>query len=318
MTEAAGWFARLGRIPIETQTIKDFQAWRQSPENSAAYAAVEARWTAAARLRDDPEIQAATEDALRQHRVGRRSTPHAARIMLGAGLLAACAVGAWLMLADAPSTTYATGVGEQHLAVLKDGSRIRLNTDTIVRVKFSPAERRIILQKGEAFFEAAHDPSRPFVVEADGARIRAVGTKFDVRMGASNVRVTLLEGRVQVGHADRPDQALLLPNQQLVVTRAFVSAATPVDGAQASSWTTGRLVFRGVALAAAVDEINRYTTRKIVLEAPAALAGQPVSGSFDPGDPKAFVEAATSLFDLQADWSADNSVRLSPRPTTGA
>ncbi len=316
--EAAGWFARLGRIPIATQTIRDFQVWRQSPENAAAYAAVEARWTAAARLGNDPDILAAKEDALRRRPVrGHSTAPRTGRYLVGAGLAVGCAVAAWLFLANEP-TSYSTRVGEEHVAVLKDGSRIRLNTDTKVVVRFSSGERRLVLQRGEAFFEAAHDTSRPFIVEADGARIRAVGTKFDVRMGGNGVQVTLLEGQVQVGHADRPNEAILLPNQQLVVTPASVTAAAPVDGAQSASWTTGRLIFRGVALATAVEEVNRYTTRKIILEGSTALASKPVSGSFDPGDPKAFIEAATSLFDLQADLSVDNEIRLFPRAGAGA
>jgi transmembrane sensor len=317
-TEAAGWFARLSRTPVATQTVRDFQAWRQSPANDAAYSAVEKRWEASARLANDPDIRAATAEVLRK-RPPRQTTrfPHVGTALLGAGLLAGCALAGWLVMTAAP-TIYSTHVGEQHLVVLKDGSRVHLNTDSQVQVKFSSGERRVVLARGEAFFEAAHDAARPFIVEADGARIRAVGTKFDVRRGSAGVQVTLLEGRVQVGHTDQPNQATLLPNQQLVVTQASITAPAFVDGDQTASWTTGRLVFRGVTLATAIDEINRYTTRKIVLAGSSALANKKVSGSFDPGDPKAFVEAATSFYDLQADWSVADQIRLTPRAPTGA
>jgi transmembrane sensor len=213
--------------------------------------------------------------------------------------------------------TYSTRVGEQRLVVLRDGSRVRLNTDSKLQVRFGLQERRVILAKGEAFFEAAHDPTKPFIVEADGARVRAIGTKFDVRRQAGGVQVTLVEGRVQVGRSKTPNEATLLPNQQLTVTPQRVTAATPIDGLQAASWTTGRLVFRDVPLSAAIEEVNRYTNRKIVLEAPAEMAGRPISGSFDPGDSKAFVLAATTFFDLKADWS-DDQVRLLSRPPGGA
>jgi transmembrane sensor len=316
-SEASAWLARLGATPIATQTVRDFQAWRRSPANAAAYDAAEARWQAAGRLAADPEIQAAVAETLRRRpaRPARRMAP-AGLLVVGAGLVAACAVAGWFAVLAPPS--YATQVGEQRLVVLQDGSRVRLNTDSQVSVRFGARERRVVLARGEAFFEAAHDAARPFIVEADGARVRAVGTKFDVRRDARAVQVTLIEGRVQVGRADRPDQATLLPNQQLTVTPSVVSAPAAIDGAQAASWTTGRLVFRGVALAAAIQEINRYTPRKIVLEGPRALADEPVSGSFDPGDPKAFVAAATTLLDLQADWSDDRQVRLFPQAAGGA
>jgi transmembrane sensor len=314
--EAASWFARLSQHSVTTQALRDFQAWRQSPPNDAAYAAVEAQWEAAGGLASDPEIQAATAEALR------RGPPKAARakrtppLTLGALVVASLAVAAWLSFSAAP--TYSTRVGEQRLVVLSDGSRVRLNTDSAVRVRFRPKERRIELTKGEAFFEAAHDAARPFVVQADGARVRAVGTKFDVRREGTTVRVALIEGRVQVGHPDQPHPTTLLPNQALTVTPAGVSAPAAIDGLQAASWTTGRLIFRGVPLQAAIQEINRYSSRKIVLAGPPALAQEPVSGSFDPGDTKAFVEAATTLFDLQADWTAGPEVRLSPRSAAGA
>jgi transmembrane sensor len=316
-SEAAAWFAELGRTPIATHTLRDFQAWRQSAAaNAAAYDAIEARWQAMPLLANDPDIEAVIADTLRRRppRPAPRARPGGA-ILLGAGLLAGCAVAGWLMLVAFP--TYSTHVGEQRLVVLRDGSRVRLNTDSKLKVRFGLQDRRVILARGEAFFEAAHDPAKPFVVEADGARVRAIGTKFNVRRTGGGVQVTLVEGRVQVGRAATPNEATLLPNQQLTVTPARVTMPSPVDGLQAASWTTGRLVFRGVPLSSAIQEINRYTGRKIVLEAPADLAGQPVSGSFDPGDPKAFVQAATTLFDLKADWSDDDQVRLISRPSAG-
>lgn len=316
-SEAADWFGRLGRVPVGTRTWQEFNAWRQSASNAAAYDALEARWRLNPKLAADPDIQAVIADTLK------RRPPRPARtfreggsILLGVGLLAGCAVAGWLLLALFPS--YSTRIGEQRLVVLQDGSRVRLNTDTKLRVRFGPNERRVILAKGEAFFEAAHDVGKPFVVEADGARVRAVGTKFDVRRNSGGVEVTLVEGRVQVGRAQTPNEAILLPNQRLTVTPAGLSLPAAVDGLQAASWTTGRLVFHAVPLAAAVHEINRYTNRKIVLDIPAGLAGQPVSGSFDPGDPKAFVEAATTLLDLHADWSDDDQIRLSAKPSAGA
>src|SRR5258708_3057150 len=83
--------------------------------------------------------------------------------------------------------------------------------------------------------------ARPFVVEADGTRLRALGTKFDVRRDADVVRVTLLEGRVQVARVDQPAGATLAPNQQLTVTARGISPVRPTDAAEASGWTSGRL-----------------------------------------------------------------------------
>jgi transmembrane sensor len=209
--------------------------------------------------------------------------------------------------------TYRTGVGEQRLLVLQDGSRVRLNTDSELRVRFRSGERRVILARGEGFFEAAHNPARPFVVEADGARVRALGTKFDVRRDAATVRVTLLEGRVQVARADQAAGATLTPNQQLTVTGRGVGAPVATDANEVSSWTTGRLSFRNEPLDDALAEVNRYAAHKVSLDGPATLGRQPVSGVFNVGDTPAFVAAVSTFFDLEATTASDGSVRLAPK-----
>lgn len=81
--------------------------------------------------------------------------------------------------------------------LLPDGSLIRLNTGSRLQVAYSPAERRIRLQEGEALFEVQSDTGRRFVVDVDGIEIRAVGTAFNVnRVGGIDVIVT--QGIVEI------------------------------------------------------------------------------------------------------------------------
>jgi transmembrane sensor len=107
--------------------------------------------------------------------------------------------------------TYFTGVGEQRMALLADGTRMSLNTATRVRVELGPAQRTVRLEGGEALFEVAKDTNRPFVVRAGGSEVVAVGTVFSVRMTPEEARVgdalavTLIEGRLTVRPA--PDSS---------------------------------------------------------------------------------------------------------------
>jgi transmembrane sensor len=172
----------------------------------------------------------------------------------------------------------------------------------------------VVLARGEAFFEVAHNPQRPFVVKAEGARVRALGTKFDVRRDGGQVRVTLLEGRVRVAQADSPQTAVLAPNQALTVTPAGITTPRATDADEAAGWTSGRLTFHAMALRDAIAEVNRYAVHKIALAGPAALAQQPISGVFDAGDTGAFVSAVTLEFDLQAAADPAGGLRLTPRP----
>ena len=312
--EAADWFARQCRLSITTDELYAFRDWRRDPANAAAFAAVEATWIEAGGLIHDPDIRAATEEALRTHPSRRTSAEAATRSRWLLGLATAGAIvviGGVLVFQPAP--TYETQVGQQRLITLQDGSRVRLNTNSKLVVRYRRDERRVVLARGEAFFEAAHNADRPFVVEADGTRVRAIGTKFDVRRDADLVRVTLLEGRVQVAKLDQPPSATLTPNQQLTVTPKGMSPIRSTDAAEASGWTSGRLIFHQTPLEDAVAEVNRYSSDKLVLEVPVALARTPVSGAFNTGDTQGFVSAVEGGYDLQSSSDADGSVHLRPR-----
>jgi len=315
------WFTRLSRRSITTEQLREFRDWRQDSDNAAAYAHVEEIWRKAGALSADREISAAADEALRRrpHRE-RRAAPKLrgpAGLTIGlAALVLAAGVTAWGVL-HLPAT-YTTGVGEQRLVVLADGTRMRLNTDSVARVRFRGDQRRVELSRGEAFFDVRHDAARPFVVEADGARIVDLGTRFDVRRGSSDVQVILVEGQVQVfGHEKGPARTLA-PNQQVRVTQAGLSASRPVDAEQASSWTTGRLVFHATALKDAVAEVNRYATDKVVLDGPPDLAQRPVSGVFNTGDTDAFVAAVKTLFALSSTVDPGGAVHLAPGPAPDA
>lgn len=314
-TEASQWFTVMKRPSVTPQDLERFRAWRRVPENAEAFRKVQTAWEAAGALADRPALAAATEAALARHpakgvtvRASRRRFV-LAPIALGVTSLAVAAGGVFAWRNFEP--TYATGVGGQRLEVLSDGSRVRLNTDTKVRVAFRDGKRRVVLERGQAFFEVAHDAARPFVVEADGARVRALGTKFDVRRDGAVVRVALTQGRVEVKAGDGA-QAVLAPGQTVVASQSGVSRPLAANVAAVSSWTTGRLTFSGVPLRDAVAEVNRYSDRKVVLEAPEAVAGELVSGQFVAGDVDSFVAGARSLYGLRVTSQTPREIRLAP------
>jgi transmembrane sensor len=299
LEEAAGWFTRLKQTPVSEAAIDAFFEWRRAPENEKAYAEVEARWRQADRVRNDPELVALTEAALRREpltaRLWRRLRIHWPLFVLAAaGLAGAAYVGVTAFGAH----TYRTDIGAQQIVRLEDGSLMRLNTDSKVAVRYSRQVRLLTLIRGEAFFEVAHNAARPFLVEAGSARVRAVGTKFDVRRNGDATQVTLVEGRVQVSRPSRVGQWTLAPDQQITVDGGAVGPK-PTLAADTTSWTTGRLRFRETPLATAVEEVNRYSRAKIVLE-DARVGEVRVNGVFDTGDSQAFLSAVTALFNLEA------------------
>jgi transmembrane sensor len=309
--EAAAWFARLNRRSVPLQMLEDFRVWRQNPRNRAAYQAVEATWRETAALANDPEISAALDAAL-----VRRATNKPARwIWPTVGVTASLAVlTAFAVLTSGPS--YATRVGEQRLVRLGDGTAMRLDTDTRVAVAFRDGERTVQLFQGQAFFDVAHDATRPFIVAAGPMSVRAIGTRFDVRRDGAEAKVTLVEGIIQVrGSGAGPNGWTLRAGEQ--ASLGHRPAHVAADVAQATSWTTGRVIFRGLPLSDAIDEINRYSPHKIRLEAP-AVAEVPVTGSFQTGDVDAFVSAVSDLHRLIAKKVPDGTIVLNGSSPGGA
>ena len=316
--EAADWFARLNTKTITTAELRAFRAWRGNAANAGAYADVEAVWKAAGALRDDPEIGAAVRSALTQTpprgrlRDWLRAVPPSGKVSaLVAVGLGAVLVASGVVVSQA-GQTYRSGLGEQRIVRLADGSQVRLDTNTQLTVRFAKTARQIELSRGQAFFDVAHDPARPFTVRADGAEVRAVGTRFDVRRDAGSVQVTLVEGRVQVRQAEGGGAWTMDPGQQLRL--GAKPTTTPpqvkrIDAAAATSWTNGRLTFHATPLAAAIAEVNRYGRQKVTLEA-ADLSDHAVSGAFDTGNTDAFVAAVSDLYGLQVDRRPDGQIVL--------
>lgn len=308
--EAAAWFARLGGPSVSADTLADFQTWRRSPDNRAAYRRIETLWAGAKRLKGDPEIEAVADVAITNGRRRDRATPMKwlSAAAVASGVAAIAMIGAWLWTQD--DAAIVTDVGEQRLLTLDDGSQVRLDTNSRINVRYDGAQRRIDLVQGQAYFSVAADGERLFTVHAGDTVITALGTRFDVRHDPGAVRVTLVSGLLQV-EAEAPSgrrQWRLSPGEQVV------SGSRPAEPQQVNteietSWTEGRLIFQETPLRAAIAEVNRYTRQPIVLEV-AAYANTPVSGIFDTGDRDAFVSAAVRLFPLEARSTEDGAVRL--------
>src|SRR3546814_12347546 len=76
----------------------------------------------------------------------------------------------------------------QHDVALEDGSRVRLDTNSALVVRYSRKHRDVVLERGRAQFDVAHAPQRPFTVHAGPGTVRAVGTQFQVQIGRASGR----------------------------------------------------------------------------------------------------------------------------------
>jgi transmembrane sensor len=243
---------------------------------------------------------------------GSRRRPGASyRLLIAAAciLILVALATTWHQFAD---KSYAAAVGEQRRIQLADGSRLILDADSAATVRITRDARTVRLTRGRALFEVAHDIRRPFAVTTKGIETRALGTRFAVSSRDGLVTVTLLQGSVEV--RDRRGAAnvrsRLTPGQQLVVTdRDRHARIATADLTAATGWTEGHLIFRNVRLKDAVEEVNRYSRRKVVL-ASSDLAELRVSGFFDAGDTASFAAAVAEMFALRDNRADDGSMML--------
>ena len=307
---ATAWFARRRSGAMAPDAACELETWLAAdPANRAAYDAVDLTWRAAEALRSDPEVLSLREEALKARYLPRRR-------LMGVGLAAAVAIGAVLLSPLALTSVgalralhdqeFRTGVGQQATVKLPDGSVVTLNTDTVLRTRADKGQRLLFLDKGQAYFKVAHDPAHPFVVAAGGRTVTALGTQFDVRVGPREFRVTLVQGKVRV---EAPATAVGLalakagapitpgPVQATEMTAGSEFAATDnrhwnvttTDVDKETSWLRGQLIFERERLGDVAEELNRYSTKKIVVDGDAANI--PVTAAFKAGDVDGFVRA---------------------------
>ena len=257
-----------------------------------------------------------------------------------AALLAFGVVELGLMRAPVQSGYYSTSIGESRMISLADGSSVTLNTNSILEQDFSRKQRVIRLVSGEAVFDVAHDKSRPFLVYAADGVIRAVGTKFAVRLEPDNVRVTVTEGRVEMQRRavnGGDGRALAVANSTIAVAAVHdenMLRAAPVllqqgeageidrvegaskqavserDMAERLSWVNGQLVFYDRELQSVIAEVARYTPVTIQIEDD-ALRTRRITGIIQIGDVSVMLDTIEQSLGVRAEEVSPNLIYLS-------
>jgi transmembrane sensor len=216
---------------------------------------------------------------------------------------------------------FETRHGEQQTHRLADNSILHLNTDTAVTVRYGDNERLVVLTSGEAEFEVAHAPERPFRVFAGRAEIVDLGTKFDVRLKEKSTLVTVVEGRIAVGlsasaesgstnQGYTPQLVQVKAGQRITVTDGeWPVAPVAVDMQRTTAWLHRQIMFENESLEQVASEFNRYAQKPIEIATP-ALRNLQVSGVFATDNTSAFIAFLRSLKGVHVEVTA-TQIRVS-------
>jgi transmembrane sensor len=219
---------------------------------------------------------------------------------------------------------YTTAIGKQHLQELNDGSSALLNTNSVIETDFTRDSRIVRLMQGEALFDVAHDPSRPFIVYVGDRAVKAIGTTFVVRIESENIHVSVTDGQVQLSKREvvthdwsppKSQEVILVSKGEWVETNSTtaIPEAQTIENEEFNrrlSWSQGRLVFDNERLELVIKEVSRYVPNKIIIEDP-ELRDVRFSGRFTLGDTDALLEAIEVTLHVQTTHIKDQEIRLS-------
>jgi transmembrane sensor len=289
--KAARWVVRVDRGDLTTAERADLELWLDGDtRRRGAYVRACAAWSL---------LDRAEEAQVPPRGVAPRLLAALRRrdVLAGLGAAAAAACAAVVIGPRVASVKYATALGEIRRVPLADGSMAAINTSTSLGVSLKPDVRRVKLDRGEAWFQVAKEPDRPFVVESGSVRVRAVGTAFSVRRRDDGSDVLVTEGIVEVWSQASPDNHIrLAAGERTFVSDAAGAAPPAVAGpaiARNLAWREGQIILEGEPLVDAVAEFNRYNERKIVIADP-SLQGERLVGWFRTNDPEGFAKAAAA------------------------
>lgn len=327
---ATDWLLRLREAPNDHSLLDQWLKWcAEDVDNLIEFRHACDLWNAF----DDPALKALLslpQTGLRRAAPVPRPRRRRARAwaagmaaVLVAGVSAAVVGMQWNAV---PRVVHRTAPAQHQVEQLVDGSRIELGAGSRVTHRFEPDLREVEVVRGEAYFDVAKDPERPFVVKAGKLRARAVGTAFNVRTGPSRTVVTVTDGLVEVtterwfGIAQDNRRALAGPGEQVAyddVLNALV--LHQVDPEVVTAWRDGNLTFKFVnePLADVVEYLNRYSTRRVEIS-DRTLGRRTFTGTVHHDRGNDWLLALEQAYPLRVVPQGDHTVRLVPKDSAVA
>ena len=286
---ATAWWVKCDAGPLSREDRATFEVWlAANPANRAAF--------------DEVSVLCGELRALRPSRAPVASAP----VRSGPWLASAVALlAAFLALAflfnDMPilwRADFYTGTGETRLVTLEDGSQVQLGAKSAMAIHYSAAQRRLTLLDGEALFQAAPNAARPFIVEAAGGTVTALGTAFDIAVENAHADVAVTEHRVAVSSGG---QTVFVAEGQQSSFNAGAPATSPVpaDIDSVTAWRRGNLIFIDKPLGEVVTTLGRYHHGYVFIPDP-ALRQLRVTGRFHAADPLGAITALEASLGLHA------------------
>ncbi|MGO3743198.1 FecR domain-containing protein [Kerstersia sp.] len=292
LEQAAQWYAVLLADDVSDKERAEWAHWLEAPGHRQAWQKMEAisrRFQPLRACSQPGDVVLAAVHAGKRPEIRRRKLLRGLMLAPGLGLMS------WAVWRETPASRvfraqfcdYHTGKGEIKEIALADGTRVWLNTATLLDVDYTPSLRRLVLREGEIFIQTASD-SRPLVVDTDHGRLRALGTRFIVRQEAAQTVLAVYEGAVEIRTAGNAARRVVAAGEQTWFDQRHIAAVAPLDAAR-QGWKSGIFQAASISLRELLDELQRY--HSVYFSVSPAIANLRVMGTF----PLADLDASLAL-----------------------
>lgn len=291
--EAGSWLARCQSGDLSAEDWAAFQLWLKSDHaHAAAFEHATNLWDALGAMPRGAYFPEKKEPA---------------RVLSRRALIAGVAVTAVLgssalFLRKAQARNYETAIGEQSHIRLDDGSQLILDTNTSLAVETSDNRCLVNLRHGRINCHVAPN-SRQFDVRAGERLIVGNRSVFDVQNSRDYFSVVLIDGDAELtSPATTP--VVLRPGERVTATDGNALRYDKPDLSSLTSWQTGRLVFRDETILDAIQEMNRYSTRRLEVDDP-RVGSLRISGGYVVGDSLGFAMSLSQLLPIGVRQAGD-------------
>lgn len=325
LQEAFIWRARLGDDAITDADRKTFHDWlRIDVRHELAFDQADRFWESTNRLRSSITSEKLAElRAPSPAPVATSQTTFAliarAAIVAMLAILGLAYLGTPAPLGEPPQMVLLqTEKGAISTFDLEDGSFITLGAASEARVTFSEDARRVVLVRGDAYFDVASDVHRPFTVSAGLLQVSVTGTAFDIRRSGAIAEVAVADGTVKVFHNlakgssaagtnERSGATLLSKGYRIEFsTPKGLSDAKPTRSDRIGAWREDRLVFEDAPISEIVADLNRYLVSPLIV-ADEKLGVMTFSATVGARDLESFIATLTEVFPMQLERRRDGT-----------
>jgi len=219
----------------------------------------------------------------------------------------------WASLTGTDTTTK-TAAGRWDKQLLKDGTVVYVAPKTEMRIQFTDETREVTLVQGQALFEVAKEPSRPFIVATNAGTVRAVGTAFSTSDRGDTVVVNVVEGRVAITgkaiHGGVQPMIHATANQQVVLSPSGVSAPVSIDADHELMWIRDWYEYQGERVGDIVMHLNSLNEAQVIVDDPQVLRLRVNFLAFKPSQPEYFVREINLWYVGYSGKTSANALRL--------